>query len=617
MDIRDSQGFRPDTEHGLLLVYGEFARRLGLVDSLLTVPVPARFREIKPQTKIVEFAVGILAGIEYLQDLDKAAHPLTKDRAVANAWGQPRFAHYSGVSRALDAAGDATVAAVQKALADFSKPFIDEAISAELLRGTTIVYDVDLTGQPVSSTSRTYPGAAFGWMDDAIRLGYQLARVSVETQRYGRLWLGGIHHSGSTVSVSCLQDLIEAAEQTTGIRPRRRTELVRATITDLEKALAHCQGLAARQEALVSDLQARLEQLTLQLALAAGRLGLAEAPTLPKSLRSEEVAPLKAGTWAYQRLTEQRVGWVKRRERTCEQLARAQVVLAGHNERARTLAAQLGERARWLARLEADNTANPDAPVCAARADAGFGSGRNAAWLIEMGYDLYGKALGDQTTRALRKQVTPETRWVAVGANAELALCGEYHLRECPYPLIAGLERFHTGATVKHASLLMYSDHGPGSLVAEASTAGTSPTDDATAAKGWFDFYNGRQTIEAGNKESKTVFHVQHLLTRSRAGIALQVAFTTFASNFVRWVMDSLRSQVSTDRRGRLALFGSVKGLTRVAANAPAYINQNGDSRWLEFANNSGLPEVVIHLGGSFVRQLTLDIGRPLKISSP
>src|SRR5258708_36796476 len=38
--------------------------------------------------------------------------------------------------------------------------------------------DGDLTGIPVSNTSQTYPHAAFGHMNDEIRLGYQAGVVS-------------------------------------------------------------------------------------------------------------------------------------------------------------------------------------------------------------------------------------------------------------------------------------------------------------------------------------------------------------------------------------------------------------------------------------------------------
>jgi hypothetical protein len=52
---------------------------------------------------------------------------------------------------------------------------------------------------------------------------------------------------------------------------------------------------------------------------------------------------------------------------------------------------------------------------------------------------------------------------------------------------------------------------------------------------GWFQQYNGRQTIEACIKESKQVFSLHRLKVRSEPAIAHQEAFALFAANFIRW----------------------------------------------------------------------------------
>jgi len=90
---------------------------------------------------------------------------------VAQAWAQSGFAHYSGVSRTLAACDVATVTAVEQIITEFSRPFIAARIHDLLRRGEVIVYDFDLMGQSLSSTSTTYPGAAFGWMNDGVKLG--------------------------------------------------------------------------------------------------------------------------------------------------------------------------------------------------------------------------------------------------------------------------------------------------------------------------------------------------------------------------------------------------------------------------------------------------------------
>ncbi len=60
-------------------------------------------REKQLQNTQHAFLVAILAGLQHLQDISLAAHPLDKDQAVAQAWGQPAWADYSGVSRTLSA----------------------------------------------------------------------------------------------------------------------------------------------------------------------------------------------------------------------------------------------------------------------------------------------------------------------------------------------------------------------------------------------------------------------------------------------------------------------------------------------------------------------------------
>jgi hypothetical protein len=72
-------------------------------------------------------------------------------------------------------------------------------------------------------------------MGDEIRLGYQAAVVSLQSPTYQRLWLSNQLHAGDTVSVTQAQSLVQAAELRTGVRPRRRTELVSQRLADTQK----------------------------------------------------------------------------------------------------------------------------------------------------------------------------------------------------------------------------------------------------------------------------------------------------------------------------------------------------------------------------------------------
>ena len=215
------------TQHAFLVAWGWFAERTGLIQALQTVPLQQKKYKHSPQTKVIEFLVAILGGTEHLQDISLAAHPLDRDQAVAEAWRQPGWADYTGVSRTLSGLSWAEAQRLVEALKQVEQPLIESELKLLHIQKQRLRYDGDLTGLPVSNSSRSYPHAAFGHMDDEIRLGYQAAVVSLESPTYRRLWLSAAHHPGDTVACSQAEALVQAAEARTGLRPRRRTELLR------------------------------------------------------------------------------------------------------------------------------------------------------------------------------------------------------------------------------------------------------------------------------------------------------------------------------------------------------------------------------------------------------
>ncbi len=398
---------QPNTDHGLLVAYGQFFQQHGLLQQLLQVPIYQKTRGLTPQAKLIEFLAGIMSGIEYLSDLNDGPHPLAKDATVACAWNLARWAHYSSVSRTLAACDEQTVQAVQQAIEIFSQPFLREAVQELLRAGRVLLYDLDLLGQPVSATSTTYPQVAFGWMDDQIRLGYQLARICLTDKHGQRLWLQGFHHPGDTVSVACVQELVRAAEAQTGVRPQRRTDLVQQRLATQQAELARPQRLWAQQQAQQHHLQQVQLQLRVQLAQAAQAL-------------QQPISPAKK-----QQLQRQVHSWQQRLPRLEHQLATCERVIVEHQAAVSQVQAELTALQQWLGQLEADNATNPDPPTCRVRMDSGFGSGPNLTWLIEMGYEVDTKAYSDKTTQTLRTRVTETTVWTRVGDNAEMHLWPE------------------------------------------------------------------------------------------------------------------------------------------------------------------------------------------------
>jgi hypothetical protein len=572
--VAASDGTHMQTEHGLLVALGEFLQQHGFLKQMMQIPIHQKTRNHTPQAKMIEFMAGIFSGIEYLSDLNDAPHPLAKDEAVARAWGLPGFAHYSGVSRTLEVCDDNTVSAVRQAIDAFNHPFIRTAVHECLHADQPLVYDVDLMGQAVSATSTTYPNAAFGWMDNQVQLGYQLARVCLTTLSGERIWLAGFHHPGDTVSSSCLQELIRAAETQTQVRPRRRTELVQQRITTIEKLRERPRRLLAQQQTR----RVHLQQTELRV-----RVKIAQAEQLLKkpvfTVRSE-------------RLRKQLKAWQARLPRIEKQQTDRERAVAHHQTYLKDLAQQVSDLQTWQAQLEADNRANPNPPVCEARMDSGFSGGVQVAWLIEMGYQVNTKAPSDKTTKVLRKNLTAETVWTRVGANAAMTAPCVYQLHDCPYPLHVALERFKIGDTYEYATLLQYRD-----------TQTPAPLAD------WFHAYNGRQMIEAGNKELKSgIFHVQHLMTRSSAGIQLQVLFAGLGANAVRWVIPWLRTCAAQSSAKLEQTLHSPKHLVRVAANASALVQQTANGTALQFASSSPLPGVILFLKGVPAFQLPLGL---------
>ena len=572
------------TSHAMLVPWGLFAQHMGLVEALEDVSIPQRRREYTPQTKLIEFLVSILAGCAYLQDISRGPHPLDQDMAVAQAWGQERWADYSGVSRTLKACTEEAVAAVKEALEIVSRPFIEREVMLALLNREVLVYDGDLTGRPVSSTSTTYPGAAFGWMSDAVQLGYQAALVSLHSPTYGRLWLSVEQHPGDTVSSSQAEALVQAAEARTGARPWRRTDLLAERIKQHRALLQEAEVKQARAQSQLQETRHRLAQVEQE-----------------RQRWAQEVVKLEVMYRArnrlerpHSRLAQARRKLAVRERRLCRRqknLERAQRWLERCQQKMADRQAELEQLQQRLDQFIEDNRTNPWPIRAIFRLDGGFGNGPNVALLIEMGYDVYSKATNAKVIQALRRRMPPSTPWVRVGKNAEMIAWEGETITNCPYSLDIALERFQTGDKKRHGVLLHY---GEKRVTADLA--------------GWFTFYNGRQTIEAGIKEGKNVFQMHHLKVRSTAGLVIQEELAAFAANFVRWAAAWLHgtnpdAPAPFDRPQT-----SVKQMVRVAANTSAWVIWQPQGCLLRFTELSAFAGVQLVIQDSAPFQLVLPL---------
>jgi hypothetical protein len=572
------------TSHAMLVTWGFFAQRIGLVEALEGVSIPQRRREYTPQTKLIEFLVSIIAGCAYLQDISRGPHPLDQDLAVAQAWGQEGWADYSGVSRTLKACTEETVTAMKEALETVSRPFIQREVMLALRDRGVLVYDGDLTGRPVSSTSTTYPGAAFGWMSNAVQLGYQAALVSLHSPTYGRLWLSVEQHPGDTVSSSQAEALARAAEARTGARPRRRTDLLAKRITQQRALLQEAEVKQAHAQARLEEIEHRLAQVEQERRRWAQRVAELEAMYRARN-RPERPHSRLAQARRKLAVRERRLG------RRYKDVERAQRWLERRQQKVADLQAELEQFQQRLTQFIEDNRTNPWPIRAIFRLDGGFGNGPNVALLIEMGYEVYSKATNAKIIQALRRRVPPATPWVRVGKNAEMTAWQGEVITNCPYPLDLALERFQTGDKERYGVLLHYGEEQV-----------------TTDLAGWFTFYNRRQTIEAGVKEGKNVFQMHHLKVRSPAGLVIQEEFAAFAANFVRWTAVWLHETCPDAPAPFDRPQASVKQMVRVAANTSAWVIWQPQGCLLRFTKLSAFGGVQLAIQDSVPFQLTLPL---------
>jgi hypothetical protein len=552
------------THHAMLVAWGEFAQCLSLIEEIENVPLHQKTVTHRPQTKILEFFVAILAGLEYLKDLSRSAHPVDQDQAVAKAWVQPAWADYSGVSRTLTTLSQEEAEQVTGVLHKITKLILDGEVMKALQLSGRLTYDGDLTGRPVSNSSTTYPNAGYGHMDDAIRLGYQAAMVSVHSPTYGRLWLSVVPHPGNTASCTEAEAMVLAAEAKTGLRPLRRTDLLQGRLQRENRERKDREG---QVQAIESELA------TVQAQEAETRQQLDQQRVLVLELEAEYRAKQRPER-PYSKLGRARhkLGVLERRQaRLAKKVPKLEKQLARRKGQLAVCQAHESQLQWRLEQFEADNRANYCPIQADFRLDAGFGVRENVALLIEMGYEVYTKPYADWLTPRLKRRAAGRSDWTRVGKNAEMIAWKAEVLDDFPYPLDVALERFWVGDKQKHATLLHFGTD--------------SVTTDLPA---WFKCYNARQTIEAGIKEGKGVFEMHHLKVRSAPGLYLQEQFAVFAANFVRWAAHWLATQCPQLPLGwQDTTQPKVKEQVKVGAHTSAWVNWQEQGCLLRFTDHS------------------------------
>jgi len=560
------------TQHAFLVAWGQFAQAKGLTQRIETVKLRQKNYHHRPQTKVLEFLAAILGGLKQLQEISLAAHPLDKDQAVAEAWGQAGWADYSGVSRTMSSLSWEEAQAIVAELDAFSQPFLDAEVELLRTQKKRLTMDGDLTGIPVSNTSTSYPNAAYGHMDDDIQLGYQAGVVSLLTETYGRLWLSGTHHPGDTVSSTQAEALVLTAEARIGLRPLRRTDWLEKRIREYTPILETVEERLKTQRKAVEAAQERLTQAQVQAEERSQELEIIQQAYLARKRSERPTSRL-----VLRRKRSQAA--LKRRESRKKALDVAQRKLAKTQTRTQLLLDEIITLRQRLVRFQQENLTNQQPIEAEFRLDAGFGTYENIALLVEMGYEVYTKPHNHKVTQALRSKVQEIAVWTRVGANAEMVAWPDLKLRGGPYPLDVALERFYAGKTLKHSALCHF---GSDAVIQDLPA--------------WFTHYNARQTIEAGIKESKQVFYLHRIKVRSEPAIFLQERMALFSANFIRWAAYWLAEQPQPQENALDIRKLGVKRQVQVGAHVSAQVIRDSQGKLLKFSEHSAFSGKVLHL---------------------
>jgi len=424
-----------ETDHAMLVVWGQLAHCLGIPQAFAEVPMSQKTVIHTPQSKVLEFLVANLAGLPYAKDISQAPQPLDQDQAVAKAWGVDSWADWSGVSRTLHTVTEAQAGQYAAILDQATQLWIDQEVQLALNRGP-IELDGDLSPRPVSNGSKTYPGAEYGYMSDGLQLGYQAAIVSMRSPTYGRLGLSVTHHSGKTVSITQAEGLALQAERRLGRRPLRRTDLLEQRIQQMEPErkkrqanLEEAQQKLGRTQAEQFKVQVHQAELAQTLADLEKDYEQRNCPERPNS----QLAQMRQRTEV----------WKLRLERCDKAIGQAQKQLVKQQTRLADWENQKTDLILRLKRFQLENDANHNPITAIFRLDAGFGNAENLALLIEMGYEIYSKPYGNWLSGTLAKMsLSRSADWQKVGKNAEMIAWKAWQLEDFPYPLDLGYERF-------------------------------------------------------------------------------------------------------------------------------------------------------------------------------
>jgi hypothetical protein len=216
---------------GFLIPTGHYAQEIGLID-LFNKHLRINMKTVyhTPVEKIMELFVSMIAGCP---DIKTVNNRLVPDKLAATAWCQGSFADQSQVNEVLHRITPENLLQLEEI---FQSLFQEQSLARRHPPGEWLVVDVDMTGLPVSPTSRTYEGASFGFMQKETGKGYKLT-CAYTGGELGEVF-GGVFNTGSAHCAPELVDLLLLIEKRVGSPPyplhKYRTH-IQELLTEAEK----------------------------------------------------------------------------------------------------------------------------------------------------------------------------------------------------------------------------------------------------------------------------------------------------------------------------------------------------------------------------------------------
>lgn len=321
---------------GFLVPTGHYAQKIGLID-LFKEHLTIRMKTVHhtPVEKIVELFVSMISGCP---DVKTVNNRLVPDKLAAAAWCQKQFADQSQASLVLHRITPENLTQLEEI---FQTLFNEQSLARHHPPDEHLIVDVDMTGLPVSPSSKTYEGATFGFMQKEKGKGYKLT-CPYTGGEFGEVF-GGLLDPGSAHCAAKLSDLLVLIEKRVGSPP-----------SSLAKYTARINPLITQAKILEDRARRREEE--------------ASHARKPERRRILERRSKRLGI-------------------------RAEILREG--------AAQILKTSQSFDALRQHNSRRG----ILIRGDAGFGTTVNSTLLIELGYDFLLKGYSPHTARVLAKEV--------------------------------------------------------------------------------------------------------------------------------------------------------------------------------------------------------------------